>query len=160
MKYRDKLKAEYLDAFRSYKISEKDWEIALNDDDNTFYQTHYLGSILSLTPSGKIYAPWTTNQTPRDVIRDRAWWAALEEWMSEKFYWQGGNEGDGDIIFICRPLIEEECVVYTLTGSRYHSYPDTWSTDSLDATVYHESQEAPEGACAIPYPKFRLEHHS
>lgn len=38
----------------------------------------YIGGVLNLYPSGKIYAPWTTNQTARDVIRDEAFREALE----------------------------------------------------------------------------------
>lgn len=38
----------------------------------------WLGTVLGLYPSGKIYAPWTTNQTRSDVVKDECFMAALE----------------------------------------------------------------------------------
>lgn len=38
----------------------------------------WLGSVLAVFPSGKIYAPWTTNQTRSDIVRDESFSDALE----------------------------------------------------------------------------------
>lgn len=38
----------------------------------------WLGSVMAVFPSGKIYAPWTTNQTRADVVRDECFSEALE----------------------------------------------------------------------------------
>ena len=62
----------------------------------------FIGSILSLTPSGKIYAFWTTNQTRADETRDAAWWEALEEVCEEHHCFTHGSDGDGDSVFIGR----------------------------------------------------------
>jgi hypothetical protein len=42
------------------------------------FEGRWIGSILGLYPSGKIYAPWTTNQTRADTIRDECFYDALE----------------------------------------------------------------------------------
>ena len=56
--------------------------------------SYYLGTVMALTPSGKFYMPWTTNQTADDVERDQRWFEALEAVASK----HGGyvESGDGD----------------------------------------------------------------
>ena len=44
----------------------------------------YLGEIIELNPSGKIYTFWTSNQTKRDVERDTAFWERLERFADKK----------------------------------------------------------------------------
>lgn len=67
----------------------------------------YLGSCLSLHPSGKIYAAWTSNQTDFDVLRDDAFRQALDDVASEYGGYIGGNEGDGDSIVFCIGIDED-----------------------------------------------------
>jgi hypothetical protein len=38
----------------------------------------WIGTVFGLFPSGKVYAPWTTNQTRSDVVRDECFSDALE----------------------------------------------------------------------------------
>jgi hypothetical protein len=38
----------------------------------------YIGTTRGVFPSGKIYAPWTTNQTRADVIKDECFSEALQ----------------------------------------------------------------------------------
>lgn len=60
----------------------------------------YLGSILRIAPSGKYYAPWTTNQTSADETRDAAYMEALEEAAEKAGGYITGSEGDGcDVVF-------------------------------------------------------------
>lgn len=54
----------------------------------------YLGSVLSLYPSGKYYMPWCTNQTRSDVIKDEAFQEALEEVASGWGMYVTCGEGD------------------------------------------------------------------
>lgn len=70
----------------------------------------YIGGVMSMTPSGKIYAPWTTNQTNADMIRDEAWFEALSEVAEEHECFVGSPDGgDGDDIFLCKMFdVEEE----------------------------------------------------
>jgi hypothetical protein len=44
----------------------------------------YLGDLLHLNPSGKLYAFWTTNQTKRDVELDQAFWQRMERFAEKK----------------------------------------------------------------------------
>jgi len=48
------------------------------DDDGMIVGRAGLGSVISILPSGKVYAQWTTNQTVQDVFRDQAFMRALE----------------------------------------------------------------------------------
>lgn len=86
MNRHETLKAHYL-----AKIESADWaKIAQNCAENPTWSeggdiegTDLLGSVLSILPSGKIYAPWTSNQTRSDVTRDMAYTEALEQ-VAEK----------------------------------------------------------------------------
>jgi hypothetical protein len=61
----------------------------------------YLGSVFALTPSGKFYMPWTSNQTRSDETRDGAWWDALDEIADEHGMWIEQGEGDPCDVFAC-----------------------------------------------------------
>lgn len=63
-------------------------------DDDGHVGSSYLGSVMSLTPSGKFYMPWTTNQTADDVERDQRWFTALEAVASKYDGWIESGEGD------------------------------------------------------------------
>ena len=70
------------------------------DDDSQLIGACYLGSILNLYPSGKVYAPWTSNQTDYGVMRDEVFASVLEEFAEANGGWIGSSEGDGcDILF-------------------------------------------------------------
>jgi len=108
----DVLVSEYEDEIRSW-----DWEMIIKWFDNhSDYPDYYeddgygcryvhqwIGTVFGLTPSGKIYAFWTTNQTEEDVLRDTAWWEALEIVAEENNCFVSTPEwADGDGIFLCR----------------------------------------------------------
>lgn len=61
----------------------------------------YLGSVMSIMPSGKYYMPWCTNQSRSDETRDAAYWEALEEAAEEHGMWIDGGEGDPTDLFAC-----------------------------------------------------------
>jgi hypothetical protein len=63
---------------------------------------YYLGSVMSLAPSGKFYTFWTTNQTARDVERDGAWYAALDAVANKYEGWIEAGEGDPTDLYFCR----------------------------------------------------------
>jgi hypothetical protein len=63
---------------------------------------YYLGSVMSLTPSGKFYTFWTTNQTSDDVDRDTRWYAALEAVANKYEGWIESGEGDPTDLYFCR----------------------------------------------------------
>jgi len=66
------------------------WDKILNDLDiiedemGDKFRGRYLGDLLHLNPSGKIYAFWTTNQTKRDVELDQAYWDRMERFAHKK----------------------------------------------------------------------------
>lgn len=97
MKFRDRLKAQYLEEIKDLHWDKLDW-VPVEDEEGGFYESAYLGSILVLRPSGKFYMPWTTNQTSRDVFKDTLWHEAFEEVLNEKGYFQDSSEGcDTDV---------------------------------------------------------------
>jgi hypothetical protein len=49
-----------------------------DDGDGHIIGRAWLGSVLSIMPSGKIHTQWTSNQGVRDVIRDKEFMRALE----------------------------------------------------------------------------------
>jgi hypothetical protein len=51
------------------------------------FRGRYLGDIIDLQPSHKIYAFWTTNQTKRDVERDQAFWGRMERFAEKNGYY-------------------------------------------------------------------------
>ncbi len=61
---------------------------------------YYLGSVLSLTPSGKFYMPWAcSNVTEAEVLLDEEWWEDLEEVAAEYGMYIFSGEGDPCDIF-------------------------------------------------------------
>jgi hypothetical protein len=70
----------------------------------------YLGTVFGITPSGKVYAFWTSNQTRSDVRRDEAFNEALEKVAEENDLF---IEYFDDSIFACRVVefTEAKCFV-------------------------------------------------
>jgi hypothetical protein len=55
-------------------------EEELTDECGNRIKALYLGSVFTLTPSGKYYTPWATGDaTPEEADADGAWWEAVEE---------------------------------------------------------------------------------
>lgn len=108
----DGLYAQYLEEIRDW-----DWELVEerlqqlssdpdcyeDDGDGNRYTYVFLGTVFALTPSGKVYAFWTTNQTNEDVLRDEAWWAALETVAEQNGCFASSPEwADGDGVYLCK----------------------------------------------------------
>ena len=68
----------------------------------------YVGTVFSLTPSGKYYMPWTSNQTQEDIEADSAWWEKVEAEAEERGLFFASGEGDPCDIFIGRIEDTEE----------------------------------------------------
>lgn len=58
-----------------------------------------LGTVFAIMPSGKFYAPWTTNQTRSDITRDTAFFEALTEVAGEMGGWIESSDDLCDIFF-------------------------------------------------------------
>lgn len=108
----DGLYAQYLEEIRAW-----DWEHIeecfkkLAGDPNCYedygdgnrYVFLWLGTVFALTPSGKFYTFWTTNQTEEDVLRDSAWWEALETVAKQNGCFVSSPEwADGDGVYLCK----------------------------------------------------------
>lgn len=102
MKFREKLSQSYKTEIESWNWDRLSFYVQEGFEDD-FYEAAYIGTVFGLTPSGKVYTFWTTNQTARDVIRDQAWWDAFESVLESKGYWHDGDSGD---ILICRNCLD------------------------------------------------------
>lgn len=66
-----------------------------------YYAYFWLGSVYAVMPSGKCYAPWTTNQTRGDVTRDSAFIDALADVAESHGMWLGTpNWADSDQLYV------------------------------------------------------------
>lgn len=106
------LKAHYAKEINSWNWSAVKKNYETYDRDGDTYGTQFIGSVQGNTPSGKIYAFWTTNQTKADVTRDEAWWAALEEIAHSHGCFVESGEGSGDGIFVSWFIEQTEEVDY------------------------------------------------
>ncbi len=97
MKYSEKLYHRYLEEIRGWS-----WDSVLNDIEESLEEDYdgnlvgysYLGSVLNLSPSGKYYTCWTTNQTIKDQIKDEAFYNALDTVAEEHGCFITSGEGD------------------------------------------------------------------
>jgi hypothetical protein len=104
------LKKHYAEEIREWKWDVIQERIERNARDEDCCETDgfdkyaylYIGSVQCSTPSGKIYALWTSNQTRSDETKDQAWWEALEEVCEEHCMFIGSPEGASDDIFLCK----------------------------------------------------------
>ena len=80
------------------------------DPDGRIYLSWYLGSVLNYSPSGKYYAPWTSNQTAQDVVDDGYFWEGLTERLDADLpgYWIEQGEGDPLDLFLLTVKEDEE----------------------------------------------------
>ena len=84
----------------------------------------FIGSQLCIWPSGKIYAPWTTNQTMRDMIMDQAFTEAFEELCDDYGLCYECESGD---VFLCE--------YYGCESDNYISY-DGGDTFEYDGSTF------------------------
>ncbi len=96
---------KYMADMKKFDMNTLDFQTADSFDHDEPYQCAYLGSVLSLAPSGKIYMFWCTNQTHRDVLQDTAYFEALEKLFSDQDMWIETNDGD---IFACKTIDQVE----------------------------------------------------
>lgn len=78
-------------------------------EEDQFLGLYLIGSIQTLTPSGKIYAPWTTNQTEEDVEADTEFWEALEKSLPENYFIYHYE----DSVFIARVIDTDTTDLYS-----------------------------------------------
>jgi hypothetical protein len=70
----------------------------------------YIGTVFSLSPSGKYYMPWAcSNVTEEEALQDEEWRDALEFALGEYDLWITCGEGDPCDLFVgeCRDVEED-----------------------------------------------------
>lgn len=78
------------------------------DMDGNLVKRHYLGSIISLNPSGKYYTPFAySNVTLEEAEADKEWWDSIEKEAEERGFFLEFGEGDALDVFIGK-IIETE----------------------------------------------------
>jgi hypothetical protein len=71
-------------------------------DSDGYYMQEYLGSVMSLMPSGKYYTAWAnSNVTEKEAERDERERERMESAANEVGAWLESGEGDPTDIFLC-----------------------------------------------------------
>lgn len=73
-------------------------------EEGEFYLTDYIGSVMSIFPSGKYYMPWCSNFTWKDAAQDYCFREGLESILEDNGYWLESGEGDPTDLFICKNI--------------------------------------------------------
>lgn len=69
---------------------------------NETYMSVYLGSVMSLMPSGKYYTPWAnSNVTESEALKDEKERERMENAASSLDAWLESGEGDPTDVFLC-----------------------------------------------------------
>lgn len=62
----------------------------------------FLGTVFSLTPSGKYYTAFASgNVTDEEIAKDQLWWERMEDEAAGFDTWIESGEGDPCDIYIC-----------------------------------------------------------
>lgn len=74
------------------------------DEEGIRVRTYYLGSVFTMTPSGKYYMPWCSNFTYEEAAEDAEWFEDLVS-VAEKYgaYITSG-EGDPTDLYATFPV--------------------------------------------------------
>jgi len=94
-------------------VSREEWapadEVLEGADKHDEARCVYLGGWLANSPSGKIYAPWSTNVTEREARKDERWVEYLEAGLAKRGLFLDQRDGD---LFACetRPAEADEDV--------------------------------------------------
>lgn len=70
---------------------EPEWD----EDNEVFVFTQFMGTVMSITPSGKYYTPWASgNVTEEEAEKDQAWWELMEHCCEQFGMYLYSSEGD------------------------------------------------------------------
>lgn len=69
-------------------------------EDRQRHGYHLLGTVFSLTPSGKYYMPWCSNFTEEEAEEDERWYTALDMVALEMGGWIEHGDDPCDIFFV------------------------------------------------------------
>lgn len=71
-----------------------------DDDLKSYVRQIYIGTVFSWVPSGKYYAPWSTNVTEAEVEKDQAWFDTVTEDLAKRGLFLTSGEGDPCDLFV------------------------------------------------------------
>lgn len=78
------------------------------EEDGRQWQAVYLGTIMSLTPSGKVTAPWCDHRTEEEGEADDAWWEQAEQELDTIGAALTSGEGDPCDLYAVREVDDAE----------------------------------------------------
>lgn len=103
--FEKRFKQEIEDTFNWEWIKENMEEVENWDEDK--YLGVFIGTVFSLTPSGKYYMPWArSNVTDKEGLIDEIWYDCLNDVLEEKGMWCQSGEGDPCDILFCKNMEE------------------------------------------------------
>lgn len=74
------------------KLKQETW--VWDDESDDFQREIYVGDVLSSTPSGKMYMPWSTNVTEDEASVDEEYHEKMSEEAEERGLWVSWEDGD------------------------------------------------------------------
>ena len=90
------------------KLNNPNDDMIVDDDFNDCkYASLYVGSCLSIFPSGKFYMPWACSniENVREALLDECYREALEKRLDSLGLWMESGEGDPLDIFFCKSIV-------------------------------------------------------
>ena len=85
---------------------------SLVDAENGVVAMVYIGSVMSLAPSGKYWTFWTSNQNQDDVEKDTKYWEEFDAECKKHNAYRESGEGDPTDVFVCRHYTWEQVAEY------------------------------------------------
>lgn len=87
--------------------------VYMDEDNERWLSNIYLGSILSLAPSGKYWTWWAcSNVDDEEQVKDTVWFQMLEEEATKHGFWIESGEGDPLDLYAVRDATEEEVLKF------------------------------------------------
>ena len=106
-KYSKEIESEYLWNNILNELNNPDEDMIVDDDFNDIkYASLYIGSVLSIMPSGKFYMPFACSNinNVREALLDECYREAFELKCGSLELWLENGEGDPTDMFICKTI--------------------------------------------------------
>jgi hypothetical protein len=101
----------------------EDGVVSWDRDNQVFDFSTYLGSVFSLTPSGKYYMPWAcSNVTEEEARQDEEWWEKMEVYGENHGIFFSGGEGDPTDIIATTCYTRDELIEKAIEYQRTKRY--------------------------------------
>lgn len=78
-------------------------------DSGMWERSIFLGTVFTLTPSGKFYMPWAcSNVSEEEANKDQEWWEVVDEELERRGLFTSAGEGCPTDMHVGRVLTDEE----------------------------------------------------